>query len=34
MEKEEYVFESTIFTTSKNDTKTVSTTSSFKEYYY
>lgn len=34
MEKEEYVFESTIISLSENDTETVSTTSSFKEYYY
>lgn len=34
MEKEEYVFESTIFNLSKNDTDSVSTTSGFKEYYY
>jgi hypothetical protein len=34
MEKEEYIFESTIFNTSKNESETVSTTSGFKEYYY
>lgn len=33
MEKEEYVFESTIISLSNNDTETVNT-SSFKEYYY
>jgi hypothetical protein len=34
MEKEEYIFESTIFNTSKNESETVSTTNGFKEYYY
>lgn len=34
MEKDEYIFESTIFNTSKNESETVSTTSGFKEYYY
>ncbi len=34
MEKEEYIFESTIISLSENDTETVSTTSGFKEYYY
>ena len=34
MEKEEYVFESTIISLSTNDTDSVSTTSGFKEYYY
>lgn len=34
MEKEEYIFESTIISLSKNETETVSTTSGFKEYYY
>jgi len=33
MEKEEYIFESTIFNKTKNESETVST-SSFKEYYY
>ena len=33
MEKEKYIFESTIFNHSKNETESVST-SSFKEYYY
>lgn len=33
MEKEEYIFESTIFNQTKNELETVST-SSFKEYYY
>lgn len=34
MEKEEYIFESTIFNQTKNESETVSATSSFKEYYY
>lgn len=34
MKKEEYIFESTIFNTSKNESESVSTTSGFKEYYY
>ena len=34
MEKEEYIFESTIFNHSKNETESVSTTNGFKEYYY
>ena len=34
MEKEEYISESTIFNTSKNESESVSTTSGFKEYYY
>jgi len=33
MEKEEYIFESTIFNQTKNESETVSA-SSFKEYYY
>lgn len=34
MEKEEYIFESTIFNQTKNESESVSTTSGFKEYYY